>query len=237
MTQANELPPATDTRRDKAVTWILRGIAAAAIASTGASFYESFAGLVGWFRRLGFHGIRAYVAPGMIDLVALAGEAIAVLVIIELAHKHKDASRKVRAWAWLAIGYGLALSVVGNAGQDGVRHGPAGLFDMAWNAVPPVSMAILMAAVLAVVKVRLKPPAAADDDTTGQVEDLAMVLLHFPRAFDPATEPPGYRPIKDAASWGTARAQRAAGLVRQVRETRARLVPVASLNGDRASVA
>ena len=157
MLNPNDVPTPPDSDRSARWaawrTWLFRGIAAAAVAGTAASFYESFSGLVGWFARIGFHGDRAYIAPAMIDLVALVGDVVLVVLIVE---GWDTAHRVVRNLAIGAVAYGLVLSVIGNAGRDGWRPGWAGALEMSWNAVPPVSLALLMTVVLAVVKLWFK---------------------------------------------------------------------------------
>jgi hypothetical protein len=153
MHNSNDGPAISDRRAAwaKVRRWFLYLIGAGAVVGTVASFYESFSGLVDWFRRVGFHGDRAVFAPLMIDLVATFGEVVLVVAIIEGWR-----SRTIRPLAWAAIIWGLALSVIGNAGRDGLHLTLAGIFDMTWNAVPPVSLAILMTVALAVVKLWFK---------------------------------------------------------------------------------
>jgi hypothetical protein len=161
--------------------WFLGGIAVGAVVGTVASFYESFSGLVDWFRRIGFHGDRAVFAPLMIDLVATFGEVVLVLAIVEGWR-----SRSIRPLAWVAVVWGLALSVVGNAGRNGLRLTTAGVFDMAWNAVPPLSLAILMTVALAVVKLWFKGDEDGEDEggIPALPEFAALALVHFRDALE-----------------------------------------------------
>ena len=153
-------------------TWLFRGIGAIAVIGTGLSFYESFTGLVGWFRLIGFAGDRAVIAPSMIDLVGIVCDVILVVMIVE----RWDARHKVTFNLAIAgVGYALILSVIGNAGQGGWR---LGWVEMSWNAVPPISLAILMTVVLAVVKLWFKP--AGEDDAPAIPGEEIGWLIRWP---------------------------------------------------------
>ena len=78
--------PATSTTDSfNWLTWqgrILRGLGIAYLASAAASFLESFHGLIDWFHRNNFPGFYGWIAPAMIDVVALFGETVLLLAIM-----------------------------------------------------------------------------------------------------------------------------------------------------------
>ena len=140
------------TPADRWETWQPRAlifIFGGAIVGTIASFYESFSGLVGWFHRIGFTGDRAVIAPAMINLVGVVADVVLLVLIVQRWDRRHKVARGV---AWGCVVYGLVLSIIGNAGRDGLRHGLGGWFIMAWDAAPPVSLALLMILALIVVK-------------------------------------------------------------------------------------
>jgi hypothetical protein len=212
--------------------WCFRLIGAAFIAGTAASFYESFSGLVGWFRRIGFTGERAIIAPAMIDLVALICDVILVVLIVEkLDAKHKATRGIVVA----GVAYGLALSVIGNAGRDGLRWGLAGWFDMGWNAVPPLSLAILMTVVLLFVKVWFK---AGDEQIVPALPDeVTRALVIFADHVKAGTLPT-YPQIREALGVGQGKASHirrtladSTGVLRAAGDLEPVPADVAALNG------
>jgi hypothetical protein len=186
-------------------TWFFRGIGAAAVIGTGLSFYESFSGLVGWFHRIGFAGDRAVIAPAMIDLVAVICDAVLVVMIVERWDTRHKTTFKI---AIGGVAYGLLLSVVGNAGQGGWRRGWGGALDMSWNAVPPVSLALLMTVVLAVVKLWFKPAGEDEAADVPAVPGEAVAwLTRWPEHVREGTLPT-FEQIKSELSCGQRKATR-----------------------------
>lgn len=203
-------PKRNDTRPDRHARWetwrpwFLGSIIFAALVGTAASFYESFSGLVGWFRLLGFTGERAIIAPAMVNLVAIVGDIfLAVMIICKWDKRHKV----LRAFAWGCVGYGLVLSIIGNAGRDGFRGGLAGWFRMAWYASPPVSLTLLMIAALAVVKLWFTD----DEDETAPLVagEVTRALVVFSGHVTAGTLPT-YPEVRAALGCGQAKA----GLIR-----------------------
>ena len=200
--------PATGTISDS-FDWpvlrrrVLRGLAIAYGLSTIASFIESFSGLIDWFTYNGHGGVLAWIAPLMIDVVAVAGEAILLVAILE----HWD--WRARWAAGSATILMLAASVTGNVGRRGFPH--------LWyhhvpvimaNAAAPLALSGFTALGLVVVKRLFHPK---DDDRTsggGDVPgDLLVALEHFREYIFMGTLP-SVREVRKVLSCGQDRADR-----------------------------
>jgi hypothetical protein len=185
---------------------VLKGLAVCYGLSTTASFIESFRGLIDWFTYNHRGGILSWLAPLMIDVVALAGEAILLLAIME---RWDWRARWAAGSATLLM---LAASVVGNVGRNGF---PRGWYHhvpiIMANAAAPLALSGFTALGLVVVKRLFHPKKKKNDGgVPGVPEDALTALIHFRTAaeFGPL---PSIREIRNTAGGNQDRAYRIRG--------------------------
>jgi hypothetical protein len=171
--------PAIDAAWAKWRPRIYRSYAIGVGLAVGAAFFESFHNLIAWFHDHRFTGIFAYIAPAMIDMFIVGGEALVLLATME------NWGRRPKIVGWCATGVGLAVSVAGNIGgappllAKGARGVPVAALaeQVASYATAPLALAGLSALGLMIVKRALRPP---DDDVVSAVsEEQLQALVMF----------------------------------------------------------
>lgn len=154
-----------------------------------AAFLESFHNQIAWFQSVGMHGFYGWIAPAMIDVFILGGEALLLVAVME----HWDWRPKTAAW--ISIIAGLTASIAANLGAADLPVTPHGataaaaiaalktatqhmpLRQMLSFAAAPVALAGLTALGLMIVKRAFRVP--DDEPVSGVSAEQQQALILF----------------------------------------------------------